>query len=116
MADQDAITLTMAALADPTRRALIDRLRHGPKAVSDLACGLPISRPAVSQHLRVLCDAGLLEVTPCGNRRLYALVPDGISDLRYYLDSLWDDALAAFARAARREAGQKPAPKPDKKE
>ncbi len=104
----------MAALADPTRRAILDRLRDGPRAVGDLAAGLPVSRPAVSQHLRVLCDAGLLAVTPEGNRRLYALVPGGISDLRYYLDGLWDDALDAFARAARAEGTRKPDPKPQK--
>jgi DNA-binding transcriptional ArsR family regulator len=87
----------MRALADPTRRVLLDRLRAGPLPVCQLAAGLPISRPAVSQHLRILSDAGLLTVTPKGNRRFYAIAPAGVQDLRTYLDSLWDDALADFA-------------------
>ena len=92
------------ALADPTRRALIDRLRGGPLPVCDLARDIGVSRPAVSQHLRVLSDAGLLVVTPQGNRRLYAIAPEGISRLRLYLDTLWDDALAAFVAAAKEQA------------
>lgn len=100
----DAISAGIMALADPTRRALIDRLRHGPLPVCDLASDLPISRPAVSQHLRILSDAGLLVVTPQGNRRFYAICPDGVSRLRLYLDGLWDDALAAFAAAAKEQA------------
>ncbi len=101
-----AITIEaqITALADPTRRAILDRLRGGPLPVCDLACGLPVSRPAVSQHLRVLSDAGLLLVTPQGNRRFYSIAPGGVADLRAYLDDLWDDALAAFATAARIEA------------
>ncbi|MCG6902985.1 MAG: metalloregulator ArsR/SmtB family transcription factor [Rhodobacter sp.] len=91
----------IAALADPTRRALLDRLRDGPLAVRTLADGLPISRPAVSQHLKVLSDAGLLIVEPRGARRMYRLAPQGLADLRRYLDSLWDDALASFAARAR---------------
>jgi DNA-binding transcriptional ArsR family regulator len=100
MTYQDAIT----ALADPTRRVIIDRLRSGPLAVGAIANGMDISRPAVSQHLRVLSDAGLLTVTPSGNRRLYAIAPDGVDELRKYLDSLWDDALSAFAHAAHQKA------------
>ncbi|MCG3267324.1 helix-turn-helix transcriptional regulator [Yoonia sp. I 8.24] len=100
MTYQHAIT----ALADPTRRVIIDRLRAGPLAVGAIANGMEISRPAVSQHLRVLSDAGLLTVTPSGNRRLYAIAPDGVDALRKYLDSLWDDALSAFARAAHEKA------------
>ncbi len=100
MTYQHAIT----ALADPTRRVIIDRLRDGPLAVGAIANGMEISRPAVSQHLRVLSDAGLLTVTPSGNRRLYAIAPEGVDDLRKYLDSLWDDALSAFARAAHEKA------------
>ncbi|PRY79004.1 helix-turn-helix protein [Yoonia maritima] len=100
MTYQHAIT----ALADPTRRAIIDRLRSGPLPVGAIAYGMDISRPAVSQHLRVLSDAGLLTVTPSGNRRLYAIAPDGIDELRRYLDNLWGDALAAFARAAHDQA------------
>jgi len=97
---QDAIT----ALADPTRRDIIDRLRGGALPVAAIAQGMPISRPAVSQHLRVLSDAGLLTVTPAGNRRLYAIAPEGVDGLRKYLDTLWDDALTAFARAAHEKA------------
>jgi len=96
--------IAMAALADPTRRAIVERLRAGPLAVCALAQGLPISRPAVSQHLRVLTDAGLLIATPCGARRLYALRAEGVADLRRYLDDLCDDARAAFGRAARAQA------------
>lgn len=99
--------LAIDALADPTRRAILDRLRAGPLAVGALADGLPVSRPAVSQHLRVLTDAGLLRVTPQGNRRLYAIAPDGADALRIYINDLWDDALAAFARAADEKARQR---------
>lgn len=100
---------TITALADPTRRVIIDRLRMGALPVGAIAAGMEISRPAVSQHLRVLSDAGLLTVTPSGNKRLYAIAPDGVDDLRRYLDSLWNDALDAFARAAQEKAkGQTP--------
>ncbi len=97
---EDAIV----ALADPTRRTIIDKLRGGGLPVGAIAAGLPVSRPAVSQHLRVLSDAGLLHVTPKGNKRLYSIAPEGVDSLRRYLDSLWDDALAAFARAAEDQA------------
>ncbi len=100
MAYQDAIT----ALADPTRRVIIDKLRTGPLPVGAIADGMGVSRPAVSQHLKVLSDAGLLSVTPTGNRRVYAIAPEGVDELRRYLDTLWDDALAAFARAAEEKA------------
>ncbi|MDX8347762.1 metalloregulator ArsR/SmtB family transcription factor [Cognatiyoonia sp. IB215446] len=100
MAYQDAIV----ALADPTRRVIIEKLRRGPLPVGAIAAGMDVSRPAVSQHLRVLSDAGLLDVKPEGNRRLYAIAPDGVDELRRYLDTLWDDALAAFARAAEEKA------------
>lgn len=100
MTYQDAI----AALADPTRRAIIERLRDGPCPVGDVAEGMTVSRPAVSQHLRVLSDAGLVTVTPQGNRRLYAISPDGVAALRSYLDGLWDDALSCFAKAAALES------------
>ena len=100
MSYEDAI----AALADPTRRDIVDKLRRGALPVGAIASGMPISRPAVSQHLRVLSDAGLLTVTPLGNRRLYAIAPEGVDSLRRYLDGLWDDALAAFARAAEDQA------------
>lgn len=98
----------IAALGDPTRRAILDALRGGPLPVGQLAAGLPISRPAVSQHLRVLSDAGLLEVTAHGTRRHYALRADGVAALRDWLDTLWDDALAGYARAAHLAAKDTP--------
>ncbi|MCK0119482.1 metalloregulator ArsR/SmtB family transcription factor [Loktanella sp. F6476L] len=99
--------MTIAALADPTRRAILACLRDGPLAVGALAEGLPVSRPAVSQHLKVLSDAGLLKVSQHGTKRLYTIDPRGADDLRRYLDSMWDDALDAFAKAARDKAAQK---------
>ena len=92
-----------AALADPTRRSIFERLSEGPKAVVELAAGMPVSRPAVSQHLRVLKEAGLVEVRRDGARRLYQLNPDGLDVLRAYLDRFWDHALAAFKAAAETE-------------
>jgi len=90
----------IAALADPTRRAIVEQLRAGPMPVGELAKGLTVSRPAVSQHLKILSDAGLLWATPKGTRRLYAIAPDGIAALRTYLDTLWSDALTSFAHQA----------------
>lgn len=104
MTDQVSIATAMTALADPTRRALIEGLRNGPLPVCDLARTVPVSRPAVSQHLRVLTEAGLLEVAQHGTRRLYSIAPDGVAELRAYLDHLWDDALTCFARTASQEA------------
>ncbi len=83
----------LQALADPTRRAIVEKLRHGPKSVGQLAQGFRITRPAVSQHLRVLCCAGLLDVVPVGARRVYRLRPEGFAQLRVYLEDLWRDAL-----------------------
>lgn len=97
----------MAALADPTRRMILDRLRAGPLPVSDLAAGLPVSRPAVSQHLKVLTEAGLLSARAAGRQRLYALSPEGVAGLRSYLDQLWDDALTAFGEEAFAAAAEK---------
>ncbi|MDJ1007347.1 MAG: metalloregulator ArsR/SmtB family transcription factor [Paracoccaceae bacterium] len=94
----------IAALADPTRRAIVERLGTAPASVSAIAAGFPVSRPAISQHLRVLGDAGLVTVRAEGTRRIYALAPDGAAPLRDWLDRLWDDALHAFAEKAREEA------------
>lgn len=94
----------MTALADPTRRALIEGLRNGQLPVCDLARTVPVSRPAVSQHLRVLTEAGLLEVAQHGTRRLYSIAPEGVAGLRAYLDDLWEDALTCLARTASQEA------------
>jgi DNA-binding transcriptional ArsR family regulator len=90
----------MSALGDPTRRAIFERLANGPSAVGELAKDLPVSRPAVSQHLKVLKDAGLVTDRQAGNRRLYQLDPDGIGAMRAYLDQFWNQALAAFKSAA----------------
>ncbi len=85
-----------AALADPTRRRVFERLRSGPKPVGAIARGLPVSRPAVSQHLKVLKEAGLVADRPEGTRRVYFIDPHGLGALRKWLDQFWDDALAAF--------------------
>jgi DNA-binding transcriptional ArsR family regulator len=85
-----------AALADGTRRAIFKRLATGPMAVGELARGLPVSRPAVSQHLKVLKCAGLVADRAVGTRRVYQVNPDGIEALRSELDVFWDRALAAF--------------------
>jgi DNA-binding transcriptional ArsR family regulator len=86
------------ALADPTRRAILSRLRGGPLAVGVLAHDFPVSRPAISQHLRVLKDARLVRDRPEGNRRLYQLDPAGFDSLREYLEQFWTDALSSFKR------------------
>jgi DNA-binding transcriptional ArsR family regulator len=93
--------MSIAALADPTRRAIVEILRANPSPVGKLAARLPVSRPAVSQHLKVLSDAGLVAATKQGPSRIYRLEPEGWKPLRTYLDAMWDDALAAFADAAR---------------
>ncbi|MFF3468710.1 ArsR/SmtB family transcription factor [Streptomyces sp. NPDC002619] len=93
----------LSALADPTRRAIFERLVDGPKAVGQLAEGLPVSRPAVSQHLKVLKKAGLVVDRAVGTRRVYQLNPAGLGALRAWLDRFWDQALAAFAAAAESE-------------
>ncbi len=91
------------ALGDPTRRAVLEQLRDGPHAVGELAARLPVSRPAVSQHLRVLEGAGLVSAERQGTRRLYRVDPGGIAALREYFDAFWSDALAAFKVAAERK-------------
>jgi DNA-binding transcriptional ArsR family regulator len=90
------------ALADPTRRAIFERLARGPGAVGELARELPVSRPAVSQHLKVLKDAGLVIDRASGTRRIYQLNPDGVGALRSYLDRFWAQALTAFQTAVER--------------
>ncbi len=86
----------LAVLADPTRRKVFERLRAGPRAVNVIAAGLPVSRPAVSQHLKALKDAGLVEERSEGVRRIYSLRRDGLLELREWLDSFWGGALEAF--------------------
>jgi DNA-binding transcriptional ArsR family regulator len=87
-------------LGDPTRRAIFELLARRPSSVGELARQLPVSRPAVSQHLRVLKDGGLVVSRAEGTRRVYQLNPDGVSALRAYLDRVWDEALTAFQKAA----------------
>jgi DNA-binding transcriptional ArsR family regulator len=89
----------LAALADPTRRHIFEALRERPKTVGELATGEPVSRPAVSQHLRVLESAGLIAVQPRGNRRLYLIRRDGLDELREYLEGFWSDVLSAYGDA-----------------
>jgi DNA-binding transcriptional ArsR family regulator len=92
------------ALGDPTRRAVFKRLRSGARSVGEIAEGIDVSRPAVSQHLRVLKNARLVTDRAEGTRRFYAVDRRGIEALRKWLDGFWDDALAAFKQAAEREA------------
>ena len=93
--------LALDALGDPTRRAICERLSQHPAAVGELAGDLPVSRPAVSQHLKVLKDAGLVVDTRQGNRRIYQLHPEGVEALRDYLDRFWGTALSRFVEASR---------------
>ena len=93
----------IAAAGDPTRRELLERLRGGPRSVGELAAGLPVSRPAVSQHLRVLREARLVSESRDGTRRIYRLDPAGVGDLRVWAERFWDDAMTAFKEAVERE-------------
>jgi len=88
---------TLTALADTTRRRVFEKLRSGPKTVGTIARGLPVSRPAVSQHLRVLKEAGLVAERSEGTRRIYYVDPRGIGALRKWLDQFWSDALQTYA-------------------
>ena len=96
----------IGALADPTRREVFERLRGGPRAVGEIAAALPVSRPAVSQHLRVLKEAGLVTERKDGTRRLYRVDPAGIAAIRDYFDDFWNEALAAFQAAAESEGSK----------
>ena len=98
-----AYDMIFAALSDPTRRAVFEQLVHQPLAVGALAARLPVSRPAVSQHLTVMSDAGLVSVRVDGTRRIYAASPDKLADLRDWLDGMWGHALQTFAEAAEKE-------------
>ncbi len=95
-----------AALAEPTRQAIVEHLAERPMAVGELAALLPVSRPAVSQHLKVLKDASLVRDEARGTRRIYSIDPAGLGQIRAWLDSFWDKALAAYAEAAEREEKQ----------
>ena len=94
------------ALGDPTRRMIFERLADRPRAVGELAAGLPISRPAVSQHLKVLKDAGLVVDTPAGNRRIYQVNPVGVDALRAQLDRFWNQALTTFKEIVEQTPGE----------
>lgn len=96
-------TDVLTALADPTRRSIFESLRSAPRTVGELAAAQPVSRPAVSQHLKVLEGARLVRAEPRGNRRLYSVQRDGLDELRRYLESFWSDVLHAYsAEIARR--------------
>jgi DNA-binding transcriptional ArsR family regulator len=99
MAYSEAFT----ALADPTRRGIFEGLRGQSKTVSELAAGQSVSRPAVSQHLKVLEKARLVHVEPQGNRRIYSIRQDGLDDLKLYLESFWSDALSAYGAEIARQ-------------
>jgi DNA-binding transcriptional ArsR family regulator len=93
-----------SALHDPTRRAVLERLRDGPRPVGVIAKGLPVTRPAVSQHLKVLKEAGLVADRSEGTRRIYHIDPRGLGAMRAWLDQFWDSALTAFAADVERSA------------
>jgi len=95
---------TLAALADPTRREVFERLKSGPQSVGTIARRMPVSRPAVSQHLKVLKEAGLVGDRPEGTRRVYYIDPNGLGALRQWLDQFWDQALTAFQAEVERDA------------
>jgi DNA-binding transcriptional ArsR family regulator len=98
---------SLAALADPTRRKIFERLRRGPSPVGVLADGLPVSRPAVSQHLKVLKEAGLVSEEQDGARRIYRIDPHGLGQLRQWLDQFWDVALGNFKAEAEKKDRRK---------
>jgi len=102
-----AYARALNCLADDTRRQVFEKLGTGPQSVGALARGLPVSRPAVSQHLKVLKEAGLVNDRPEGTRRVYYIDPDGLAELRAWLDRFWDRALESF-KAAVEEAGETP--------
>jgi DNA-binding transcriptional ArsR family regulator len=94
--------MALTALADPTRRSVFETLRQGPASVGSIAAGLPVSRPAVSQHLKALKLAGLVGDRPDGARRVYFIDPDGLGELRRWLDEFWDEALQGLKREIER--------------
>ena len=93
----------LASISDPTRRSVLEKLRAGPQSVGALADQLPVSRPAVSQHLKVLKEAGLVKDRSEGTRRVYYIDPDGLGELRRWLDEFWDDALTSFAKEMKKK-------------
>lgn len=103
-----AAVLALDALGDPTRRAVLERLRSGPRSVGEIAKGMQVSRPAVSQHLKVLKSARLVQDRAEGTRRVYSLDPRGVSAAQEWLSDLWDTALDRFKQAAERAAHDEP--------
>ena len=107
----ETYALALGALGDPTRRRIFERLGARPSAVVELSADLPVSRPAVSQHLKVLKEAGLVRDMPVGTRRVYSIDPEGIAGLRDYLERFWDTAMQSFkARVEAEAARQKGTP------
>lgn len=96
--------LALASLADPTRRKILEKLRDGPRSVGAIASELPVSRPAVSQHLKVLKDAGLVIDRAEGSRRVYYIDPHGLGPLRAWFDQFWDQAMSSFQQEVERTA------------
>ncbi len=96
-----------AALAEPMRQKIVERLARGPMSVGDLAAGLPVTRPAISQHLKVLKEAKLVTDRAEGTRRIYRIDPAGLAQIRRWLDQFWDESLAAFAAAAEEPEDEK---------
>lgn len=103
MVAADPLSTTFAALADPTRRAIFERLADEPQSVGSLAARLPVSRPAVSQHLKALKEAGLVEDQAQGTSRIYRIDPQGLGPIRRWLDQQWERSLANFKHIAERE-------------
>ena len=101
----DTNGVVLDALGDATRRTIFESLKSGPRSVGELAAGLPVSRPAVSQHLRVLKAAGLVSDRKDGTRRVYSVEPEGVARVRDYFDGFWSEALERFREAARKETG-----------
>jgi DNA-binding transcriptional ArsR family regulator len=99
--------LTLNALGDPTRRVVFNRLLAGPQSVASLSRDLPVSRPAVSQHLKVLKEAGLVTDEAVGTRRVYRIDRDGLAALRTWLDRFWDDALDAYQSEIQRQMDER---------
>src|SRR5262245_19642968 len=106
MSNQASVNAILDALGDQTRRDIIEALRRGPRPVGELAAELPVGRPAVSKHLRVLEGAGLVEHRSIGTRNLYALAPAGLAALQQWLVQTWDTSLAAYADRVRQRATQ----------
>jgi DNA-binding transcriptional ArsR family regulator len=104
--------MVLDALGDPTRRSIFERLGRGPAPVGELAAELPVSRPAVSQHLKVLKRAGLVADRAVGTRRIYEVQPAGLVAVRQYFEQFWTDQLAAFSAAASRSSDHEPSRRP----